>query len=46
MLGYSDELPYCQYLEENDKHDWIHLGTADDGTVFMRCRCCGIESEI
>ena len=36
---------YCQYVEDNETHDWIYVGSAPDGTAFYKCRCCGFESE-
>ena len=31
---------------EEDGHDWIYLGSAEDGTTLYRCRICGVEEEL
>ena len=30
---------------DSDGHDWQKVGTAPDGTTFIRCKKCGEEDE-
>ena len=39
--AYAKRERSCEHYSREDEHDWIYEGTADDGTSFYHCRCCG-----